>query len=577
MELTRKDFVAGTAAATLIGTGVCSGAADAQADTDDSNSVPWDKEVDLVVVGSGTVAYGALAAKLFGLDRVLMIEKNTWLGGTTYLAGGNFYIYGSDEWKAFFEEYGDDPLQFFNQVPESRREDFVERMGDKDTPDKFMTYVRAAARQRIPDEEAMYSFIEYGNEWLRWTRETCDIDWGIQAKTCCDYYIPLPESTTCGRAQIAMWNEDHTGGAWGNFVHDKLLAAIESAGVETMVSTTGKKLITNGDGRVVGITVECADGTLMNIKAEKGVLLGTGGFEHNAEMRRKYLPFPLYNAASVSTNTGDGHRMAAEVGADLILMDKSWGLPTFLPGDFDPDAEMLNEEPLCDWSQCRGRPGAIVVNRYGRRFGDEGMCYDAFNRDLGRYGSTGNDLDNIPAIFICDQDYVNHYPIRPYMKLDLGIPEQMFRADTLEEIAEHFGIDKDALLQEVAEFNENAAQGIDPKFGRGDKIFSIVTSGDKTGTRFDELANTCLKPLDTPPFYACFYGPGTCSTCGGVRINKNAQAISVDGTVIDGLYAVGACSGNISGGVYLGSGWTLANGAVMGYVAAKHICGLIED
>ncbi len=104
---------------------------------------------------------------------------------------------------------------------------------------------------------------------------------------------------------------------------------VDDLGIEVMTETAGKKLVTNASGEVIGITAEGVNGT-MNIKAKKGVILGTGGFDYNKEMANAYLRGPILASNAVTTNTGDGHLMAMELGADLRNMNSCWGTSHFI-------------------------------------------------------------------------------------------------------------------------------------------------------------------------------------------------------------------------------------------------------
>ena len=143
----------------------------------------------------------------------------------------------------------------------------------------------------------------------------------------------------------------------------------------------------------------------------------------------------------------------------------------------------------------------------------------------------------------------------------------MKQYDTLEDLAAATGIDAAGLAATLEGFNENAKNGVDPVWHRGEYDFDLGTAGDPTRT---DLKNICLAPIEVGPFYVGEYGPGTCGTSGGLRINKDAQVLNVWGEVIPRLYAVGNTMGSAFGASYPGGGSTVGQGTVFGMLAGNH-------
>jgi succinate dehydrogenase/fumarate reductase flavoprotein subunit len=339
-----------------------------------------------------------------------------------------------------------------------------------------------------------------------------------------------------------------------------------------MMGTSVTSLITDGTGAVIGATINDGSGDL-NVKAS-AVVLGTGGFEHNEEMRKLYLPFPYYRSNGIPNNTGDAQRIGARIGAQLAYMDEAFGCPHF---DTDPEfmpGVFRYDSPGSDAFAPRGFPHSIIVNRKGRRFADEATMYATFNRSFGVYDTGTMEFVNIPGFWIADSNYTDTF-LLPGVGQDGALPEFMVTADSLEELADKLGIDKAALLEELAAFNANAANGLDPVWHRG-KATSVDTLAMMGAYRLAEgatLPTTVLGVVDKPPFYACRYVPGMMGgTRGGLKVNANAQVVDVDGKPISGLYAAGNCSSGVA--AYWAGGATLGQGTVMGYIAAKHICGV---
>ena len=492
----------------------------------------WDKEVDVVVVGSGTVAIAAIAAKDAGAESVLILEKGPVFGGTSSLSGGTFWI----------------PVNYVMAANglEDNREDAI----------KYLQITTAGQSS----DELITNFVDNGNRMLEWLRDKYKYEWlNSGSKGFADYY-EVDGFRPAGRGVgIAVDGKKvNGGGAWQVF-----RKTVDDLGIEVMTETAGKKLVTNAAGEVIGITAEGINGTL-NIKAKKGVILGTGGFDYNKDMANAYLRGPILASNAVTTNTGDGHLMAMELGADLRNMNSCWGLP-FYPIALDK----MQGEP--DWQIYRGKPGSIIVNKYGERIGNEASAYHVYNRAFWVYDTGKFEWRNTPSYWMCDLTFLEHY-FMPGSGYQMGVvPEWIVQADTIEELAEKLGVDVDGLNATLAVFNPNAEEGIDPIWHRGEYQFDLNTAGDVTRT---DIKNPCLAPIAKGPFYGSPIVPGTCGTNGGPRINTNAQVLNAFGQPIPRLYAVGNLSGSIFGDSYPGGGGCLGAGGVMGMLAGFHAAAL---
>lgn len=540
-ELTRSQFLkAGLAA----GLGVvaagslagCAGSPDSNAGatggTSSSGDVAWDKEVDVLVVGSGTAAYAALVAKDAGTENVLIIEKSDRWGGTSAISGCTLYI----------------PMAYcgMENGSEDTREDAL----------KYMTKV-AGGRGNVAAIEA---YIDNANPFIEWARDLMGWEWTSEGMFR-DYYEPYPGYRFFGRqasiVEGAMWSE--------------LQKKVDEMGIEVLFETPAKSLVTDDSGAVIGVVAE-SGGSELKIKAGTCVVMGTGGFDHNKEMLDAYQSIPIFISNAVVTNTGDGHHMGQAIGADLANMDTNWGLPCFYKGVPEEGAEPIFDFATNDWGFYRGTAGAIVVNRHGKRFADESAAYALFNRAFGTYDTNALEYTNVPAFWICDSDYATNSMLPGQEEVGGEYPEFIVQADTLDELAATLGIDAEGLKAEVEAFNANAVSGVDPDFGRGEKECNVNISAWRSTTR--ELANPVLAPLATPPFYGAVYVPGACGTNGGLRTNEYAQVLDTAGEVIPGLLAVGNCSASITGGQYTGAGMTVGAGSVMSYIGMRHVLGI---
>lgn len=278
----------------------------------------------------------------------------------------------------------------------------------------------------------------------------------------------------------------------------------------------------------------------MTVKASKGVVVATGGFAANVELRSAYnTQWADLGDSIKSTNhagaTGDGIKMMQKLGADFVQMGNIQLLPLgdpvtgSLSGNIEHDVETR-----------------IFINKEGNRFVNEGGRRDDMTNALfaqtDAYMWIVMDSDTYPT-----GDERNNFGETANQLVEAG---RAVKADTLEELAEKMNVPADTLIAAVTEFNRHAE------------------GGDLAGTP-DEFGRTLYKtPIDTAPFYAAARVPTVHHTMGGVRINVNAQVLDENGNVIPGLYAAGEVTGGIHGANRLG-GNALTDTVVFGRIAGE--------
>lgn len=544
-------------------------------------------EVDVVVVGAGTGLLAALTAAEEGLS-VLVVEKSAHVGGSTSLSGGGFWIPGNS---------------------------ILRDNGQRDDPERVRTYLRAVTKGEVADER-WQSHIDHGPAAVDVLRRRTPLSFQFMPEYA-DYFPELPGGSATGRAcepkpfDLKRLGADRDlllppvlaapfpmpitsrGYKWTNLVarHPRgvvasaksvavgvggmalgreyaaggqalgagLLAGIRAMKVPLWTDSPLKDLVVE-EGRVVGVVVT-KDGTDRTVRVRRGVILSSGGFDRDAQMRHKYQSEEVDGRWSFGTaaDTGEVIRIAEAHGADLAFMDESWWFPAIpVPGP-TPGA-MLAERSL---------PGQIIVNGHGRRFMNEAVNYMTAGQII--VGKHTVEDPHIPAWIVFDQRYRNRYlfggglfprQALPQAWYDAGIAK---KASTIAELAGTLGAPE--LTATVERFNLLARSGRDDDFGRGDSAYDRYY-GDPTIT-----PNPCLGPIDQGPYYAVQVVPGDLGTCGGVRADKYARALRTDGSVIDGLYAIGNAAGNAFGRVYPGPGATVGQGMSFGYVAAQHLAG----
>ena len=275
----------------------------------------------------------------------------------------------------------------------------------------------------------------------------------------------------------------------------------------------------------------------VTLNATKGVVLATGGFGANVEMRNKYNTELWPDLTDVKTTnhtgaTGDGIVMAEAVNAKLVGMEYIQLLPM---GDPVTGSLSGNIE--------QGVQNRIFVNKEGERFVDEGARRDTMTKAL------MEQTDSYMWVIVDKNSYPTGDTKNNFNESidDLVKAGRAFKADTLEDLAKQIGVDPVAFVKSVETFNKAVDGTAKDEFGR---------------TLFD-------KKIDTAPFYAGARVPTVHHTMGGVSINADAQVIDPNGKVIKGLYAAGEVTGGLHGTNRLG-GNALADINVFGKIAGKN-------
>lgn len=543
---------------------------------------------DVVVVGAGGAGMtAALAAAGHGLDTVL-IEKSAYFGGSTARSGGGVWIPGNAALKAAGQVDADDRqassdyLQAIvgDVVPKERRETFLDRGPEvidfllEKTPVK-LTWVpdysdylpeqpggRPKGRSvepvpmdgRILGAELDRLHPPYAKAPANLIVTQADfrkISLGLRTirgpLTMMRVLVKRIVNSLRGRKMYAM----------GNALTISLRKALVDANVPVFYETPLTGLIIEND-RVVGVRAE-RDGEEIEIRARRGVILGSGGFEKSEALREKFLPTPTdagWSTAAAS-NTGAGIEAGVAIGAALDLMDDAWWGPT-IP---------LPSGPWFCLAE-RNLPGSIIVNSAGRRFMNEALPYVEATHEI--YKGEASGVSHVPAWLVMDQRYRNRY-------LFAGLsPRQPFpgrwykfgtvkKAPTLAQLADEIEVPADALAATIERFNGFARTGNDEDFHRGDSAYDRYYADPRV------KPNPSLHSIDQGPFYAVKIVPGDLGTKGGIVTDERARALRPDGSVIEGLYAAGNCSSAVMGRTYAGPGATIGPAMTFGYLAAEDI------
>jgi 3-oxosteroid 1-dehydrogenase len=558
----------------------------------------FDHIVDVLIVGSGGGGMtAALTAQAAGLD-ALVIEKSSHFGGSTALSGGGIWVPGA-------------PAQ--------------RRAGYTPSPEGVMEYLKritdglvseARIRQYVETAPQMLQFLEQLSGWFEFVWKPGYADYypelpggselgstinvppidlrklGIDEQTLLQPLALAPKGIWLGPKELRQFyriRQSWAGkgvllklvarmlrarvfgermAAIGQSLAARLRLAMRERNIPLWLDSPMIELLTDVDGSVTGAVVE-RDGVKHRIAARAGVILASGGFDHDLAWRKELLPevdqdWSFGNPASM----GDGIRAAQKVGAGTDLLDEAWWFPAIQW----PDGRMqfmLNERMM---------PAQFIVNGEGKRFINEAAPYMDFGHAMIDGQKSG--VTHIPCWLITDHRSFNRYVVGGHLPipkipfapvptgrkvssawLESGVVKS---AMTWDEMATKIGVPAGQLSETAGRFNELARKGHDDDFNRGDSVYDNYY-GDPT------LPNPNLHPLGNPPYYAFRIVLGDLGTSGGLLTDEYARALRPDGTVVPGLYAVGNTSAAVMGRSYAGAGATIGPAMTFGFVAAKHI------
>ena len=478
---------------------------------------------DIIVIGAGNAALcAALAAREAGKS-VIALEKapEPMRGGNTYFTGGaiRFSYRGIEDVVQLVPDLSEAELAVMEVGSYTEAKYFedlmrvTEGLSDQEMAD-------ALVRQSFPTMRWMY---EQGVRFVpSWTHQAFKVDdkfrfWG----------------GLCLQA---------VGGGKG--LSDQLFEIAIERGVDIRYDHMAMKLEQDGAGRVNGVTVRTPNGR-QTLSAE-AVVLACGGFEANPEMRARYLGpgWELAKVRGVRYNTGDGHRMAFDIGAQAFGHYSGCHAVAW-----DLNAPPFGNRAITDLYQKHSYPFGLIVNAEGKRFVDEGA--DFRNYTYAKYGKQILSQPERVAYQLFDQKTVH------LLRDEYRIPQvTKGEANTIEEIADQLGIDREGLVETVAAYNAACREG---------EYNPTVLDGVHTDGIEPPKTNWAL-PIDTPPYECYAVTCGITFTFGGLRIDRRAQVMDTTDNPIPGLYAAGEIVGGLFYHNYAG-GAGLMQGSVFGKIA----------
>jgi fumarate reductase flavoprotein subunit len=504
---------------------------------------PVEKRADVIVVGGGGAGLAAASSAIDAGVSVILVEKTAALGGNTMLSGGVLNA-AEPEWqKEHRADAGEaETLRMFanldpNTIPAEYRPTLAAlktQLGAYLATDRSYLFDSVelhiintyfyGTRQGL-DGSTIYSIFELVRSMCANAPET--VDW-------------LSEKGLAWQAEVsapvgAMWRRGHTPADYpkGEEYAIKLGQFILGSGNEIMLETKADSLIIENN-RVSGVLATMSDGTKVTLRANKGVILATGGYGSNTRMVQQYDNYwgnipDNAKTTNASGSRGEGIIMAQEAGADLVGMGFVQMMPTSDSKTGDLFTGLIPRFPA----------NYIFVNKLGRRFVNEGSPRDTLAQAA---------FEQPDGIFymIADADIAEEAKWLTDPEVEVR-NNRAFRANTLEELAALIDMDPAALIDEMRKYNGYVDQGRDPDTGK---------------TAF-------LLKVDTPPYYATPRSPAIHHTMGGLRIDTDTHVLRANGSVIGGLYAAGEVSGGIHAGNRLG-GNAIADIFVHGRISGRN-------
>jgi len=464
----------------------------------------WDMETDIVIIGFGaTGACAAIEAKQSGAD-VKLFERNSGSGGASGLSGGEIYLGG-------------------NGGTEVQR-----AAGFEDTTEDFAAYLKMAGGPCADDakcdlyaQEAVNHFnwlkaqgVPYrGNYMAGKIIEPMDdttLIWSGSEAAAPFYKSAKPAP----RGHVIQ----HMGWGGGRPLVDILEAKARALGVDVIVDARAMALIKDAD-KIVGAIFRI-DNKPVFVKARKGVVLATGGFVMNEEMRRKYCPDTFkINDPIGDKDDGTGINLGLSAGGDAIHMEQFF--------------------TTCPWTIPESHAKGVFVNIQGQRFINED-CYH------GRVSRTAVDQPGDRVYLLLDSAHFEQPP--EFARMTIA-----GTGNDWEEVERELEMAEGTLSRTMAFYNEHAREGRDPLFDKQQPI---------------------LTPLDQGPFvalelhfqnsYFSFF------TLGGLKTSTDGEVLGRAGAPIPGLFAAGRCtSGLPAWGHGYSSGMSLADCTFFGRQAGR--------
>jgi len=574
-RISRRDFIKaagmGAAGAAVLGgtAGLLSSCSSAGGDKLPSK---WDLTADVIVIGSGC---GASAAAVTAREKgasVIMLEKSAAIGGTSAKSGGVYWIPNNFGLRAKgVQDTKDDCVRFMARAAYS------------------FLYNPSDAKFGLADLEynLLNAFYDNGYQAVDYMEQIGALH-SLQYEII-DYVDHLPENKVPRGRTCAPKKADGTQGAGAELIA-QLSAWIKAHDVQVLTGHRARWLYRNSDSQIVGLEAVKADGGVVNVRANKAVIFGSGGFTHSKDLRLQYQPGPIIGGCAVITNEGDFVYMAQAVGARLGNMTGAWNAEIPLEPALDSPST-----PNDIWQPAGD--SMVLVNKYGIRVVNEKRSYNDRTKAHFYWDPVAQEYPNQFLVMLYDQRSRDLYQGAPggYPMPPSGTtaPHELswqtwaelagnLRA-RVNQIGNRIGAwrldDKfDGNLPATIErFNGFANSGTDADFQRGAHLYDtewhagvFSVPAKNTSWPLNDKPNITMYPFQAQgPYYAILLAAGTLDTNGGPQTNGMAQVLNTLGDPIPGLYGAGNCICSPTR-YYLAAGGTLGPALTFGYVAGMN-------
>ena len=567
MEMTRRSFVASAAAGTAV-MAAASSVALADAPAADTAAQDWlgeapviedsaiesEESCDVVVVGLGNAGVVAYRSAAEAGANVIAIEKSE----TDNATGGQFALIGG----AYEERWGRADLD--------REQIINEHMIES----SYMC--KRAIMSRYAYEVAdMFDWLVAPMVDDMWVGDSnmADIPDGVTNYLLPDNH-PLPEGYDWQAEVIPTFPTTVNFGSMAEQHAAQIKAAEDTGHAKAYYGHFAEKLITDESGRVAGVYVRNAEtGKYKKISAAKGVILTTGDYSSDPAMVQHFIPETIENGVMPMwihndvegnlTNTGDGHKMGAWIGADIqqhhatndhhmgggadISGQGVMGINGYLNLNLLGERFMNEDVPGCQiQAQIELQPGRRTYQFFDSAWPEQVSAFP-FEHGCVNYCLSTDEMpkNNSGASFYC----------RTPESVDAAVEGgSAFKADTIEELLEQLpDIDKEAALASIERYNEVCKSGVDTDFGKDARR---------------------LFPLENPPFYACSFVPAIMLVAmGGLKSDEECRVYNTDGKIIPGLFVAGNVQGDrfaVSYPISL-KGLSIGMAQFYGYVAGQNV------
>ncbi|MBN9790076.1 dehydrogenase [Pseudonocardia sp. TMWB2A] len=550
---------------------------------------------DVLVIGSGAGGIAAALRAAHDGSSVIVVEKDRYLGGTTAISGGWLWVPGNEhgvregdtreEAETYLRHLAGNSYDatavgaFLDTVPEAMRF-FTDEAGiafhyPEKAPDYQMdapgakvsgravtvgaTDARILGEDRLRMQPYLQSYTVFGYM----PEVGPDIAQFLKANRDPAAFRHAARKITATWVQTLLYRRAHLR-TNGNALMTRMVAAAREAGIRMWTSTAAEEILRGPDGVVTGARLSGAHAG--EVRARLGVVIASGGFSGNPELRRRYFlhdPHGDDHTTPTLGHDGDAVRLTGPLGGhvdDRPHQPASWGPVTVFRG-------LRGQKRWFPHLRAFGLPGLIAVDRDGERFANESSSYHDFGVEMIR-----NDADREGTFgwIVADDTAMRRYGIgwaKPW-----PFPQTVFRragylhsAPSVPELAAKIGVPAAALQRTVEDFNSGAACGEDPRFGRGSNWFHHF-KGD-----MEHRPNPNLAPIEKGPFHAVKIEMGDLGTYAGLAVGPRNEVLDEDAQPVAGLYAVGTAAVSVFGGGYPGYGANIGPAMVFGYRVGRDL------